>query len=99
MLPSKHDWTGAKESSQSLCELAFIASLALPKNEDTPFLRPQLSHVSRVPSDITFEFGLPELLASLGSTCTIATRMLMPEAPVHKNELLPAGKHNVRRPS
>jgi hypothetical protein len=62
-----------------------MPQLALPDNQDAPFLPPKLTLNDLIPLDVVREFLVPELCSGLGQIREFTPAVPMPEAPVHEN--------------
>ena len=73
-----------------------LLSLALPHNDDTvPLVAERCLHAC-ITGDIRIKFRQPKTTVTRRSRCPAASRMAMPEAPMHEDGPLPPSVRYVR---
>ena len=86
----------AHEGADSLLEFVGSLDLALPDDKALPSGVLQRPQVASVALAVPRELGPPVVASGLGYSTLAATGVQVPEAAVHKNDLLMTRKHNVR---
>lgn len=88
----------AKEAGKFSGQLCLVLEVALPNNERAPTQLPEPAPIRTVALAIPLEFRNPVLLPSARYPSFYATRVLMPEAAVNKDDLVTRRKNDVGFP-
>src|SRR5208337_195127 len=72
------------------------ANLALPYHSDRPARSSQLCRVLKIAPMIRIQLWNPKVESRLGEPCEGTSRMAVPEASVHKQDLVPLWEYQVR---
>ena len=92
-------WKGiallVKESRNPSFQQFQPAALTFPDNEHTPPLPPERSLIANISLTVSIQFGCPELATACGTSRISTARMLMPEAPMNKDDFLMPWKNQI----
>lgn len=69
--------------------------LALPDDDRFPPVFLKLIHLSLIAPRIASELGTPEILRSFRDGCSLASRMLVPEAAMHEHGQAVSWKYDI----
>lgn len=86
----------AQKPQQSSLQLVWRRQFTFPDNDDLPAGLPERFHVLFIARHVPAELCLPEVLVSFRACAIFASRMAMPEAPMHKHSCSPLRENDVR---